>query len=384
MLSAFIWIYLLLFRGGFWRCSERLGSPAALANWPAVTAIVPARDEAEVIGEALSSLLQQDYAGDFSIILVDDHSSDGTADVARETAARSARGARFSVLQAPPLPDGWTGKLWALEQGLRQLDDQSRYVWFSDADIAQPADALTRLVAKAENERRDLVSLMVALRCKGLWERLLIPPFIYFFQKLYPFAWVNDPARRTAAAAGGCILLRREALMRIGGLAALSRALIDDCSLAAKIKADRQANSGGIWLGLAENARSIRPYAGLGSIWTMVARTAYTQLGNHPLMLLGTLLGMILTYLAAPLALLSYPWHLETETALLGAFVWAAMTFSLLPVLRLYGQSPWLAALLPLAAALYSAMTIDSARRHWQGTGGSWKGRIQAGSQNSD
>lgn len=384
LLSASIWVYLLLCRGGFWRCAERLGNPPAPANWPAVTAIVPARDEAEVIEEALSSLLEQDYAGDFSVILVDDHSRDGTADLARKTAAQSPQGGRLSILQAPALPEGWTGKLWALEQGLRRVDGRSRYIWFSDADITQPPDALTRLVAKAENDRRDLVSLMVALRCEGFWERLLIPPFIYFFQKLYPFAWVNDPDRRTAAAAGGCILIRQEALIRIGGLAALSDALIDDCSLAAKVKEERQANSGGIWLGLAERARSIRPYAGLGSIWTMVARTAYTQLANSPAVLLGTLIGMFLTYLAPPLALLSYPWHLNTEAAVLGGLVWTAMTASLLPVLRLYGQSPWLAALLPLAAALYSAMTIDSARRHWQGSGGNWKGRIQARSQNSD
>ena len=238
-------------------------------------------------------------------------------------------------------------------------------------------------MAKAENERRDLVSLMVALRCEGFWERLLIPPFIYFFQKLYPFAWVKEPSRRTAAAAGGCILIRHEALTRIGGLAALSDALIDDCSLAAKVKQDRQANSGGIWLGLAEQARSIRPYAGLGSIWTMVARTAYTQLANSPSLLLGTLIGMFLTYLMPPLVLLSYPWHLQTEVAVVGGLVWIAMTTSLLPVLRLYGQPFWLAALLPLAAALYSAMTIDSARRHWQGTGGNWKGRVQARNRNS-
>ncbi len=383
MLSLLIWLYLLWFRGGFWRCAERLTSARqGNTGWPAVTAIVPARNEATVIASALTSLLNQDYPGTFSVILVDDQSEDGTEAVARKAAAESQRPERFSLLRAPSLPAGWTGKLWALEQGVRQVDENSRYLWFSDADIAQPPDALRRLVAKAETEQRDLVSLMVALRCEGFWERLLIPPFIYFFQKLYPFAWVNDPRRSMAAAAGGCVLLRRDALTRIGGLASLSDALIDDCTLAAEVKGSCSAESGGIWLGLAEDARSIRPYAGLGAIWTMVARTAYTQLKHQPLLLLGTLLGMFLTYLLPPLGLLSYPWHLDIAAAVVSGLAWAAMSLSLLPVLRLYGQTLWFAPLLPLASALYSAMTLDSAWRHWRGRGGGWKGRIQAKHQN--
>lgn len=383
LLSLLIWLYLLFFRGGFWRCAERLtASRQTVTSWPAVTAVVPARNEAAVIASALASLLDQDYPGDFSVILVDDQSEDGTEAVARQAAAESRRRERFSLLRAPTLPAGWTGKLWALEQGVRQVDQDSRYLWFSDADIAQPPDALRRLVAKAESERRDLVSLMVGLRCDGFWERLLIPPFIYFFQKLYPFAWVNDPHRPTAAAAGGCVLLRRDALARIGGLASLSDALIDDCTLAAEIKASCSAESGGIWLGLAEGARSIRPYGGLGAIWAMVARTAYTQLQHQPLLLLGTLLGMFLTYLLPPLGLLGYPWHQQAGVALASGLAWAAMSLSLLPVLRLYGQNLWFAPLLPLAAALYSAMTLDSAWRHWRGRGGGWKGRIQAKHQN--
>ncbi|NIA69834.1 glycosyltransferase [Pelagibius litoralis] len=379
LLSLLIWGYLLFFRGGFWRCAERLDPSApAPSEWPAVTAIVPARDEADVIATAIASLLDQDYPGPFSVILVDDHSQDGTARIASETAAANPRPDRFKLLQATPLPAGWTGKLWALDQGLQGAAPETRYVWFSDADIAQPPAALRQLVAKAEAEQRDLVSLMVALRCEGFWERLLIPPFIYFFQKLYPFSWVNDPGRQTAAAAGGCILLRRDALTRIGGLSALSDALIDDCSLAAKVKQSRTANSRGLWLGLAEAARSIRPYAGLSTVWDMVARSAYTQLNHQPLLLLGTLLGMFITYLAPPLAVLSYPWHLQPTAALLGGGAWIAMSFSLLPVLRLYGQRLWLAPLLPLSAALYSAMTFDSAWRHWRSRGGTWKGRVQA------
>ena len=382
LLTVAIWIYLLFLRGGFWRCAERLDRKIPPpAQWPDVSAVIPARDEAAVIGSALSSLLNQDYPGNLSVILVDDHSRDGTEAVARKAAAESLRPERFSLLRSPSLPPGWTGKLWALEQGVRHVGPESRYLWFSDADIAQPPDALRLLVAKAENERRDLVSLMVALRCEGFWEGLLIPPFIYFFQKLYPFAWVNNARSRSAAAAGGCILLRSDALERSGGLSALSDALIDDCSLAASIKRSRQGDSGGIWLGLAEDARSLRPYVGLGAIWDMVARTAYTQLHHQPLLLLGTLLGMFLTYLAPPLLLLGYPWHLNGMAALAGAGAWAAMSGSLFPVLRLYGKGPWLAPLLPLAGVLYSAMTLDSAWRHWRGRGGSWKGRVQAKGQ---
>jgi len=379
-LSLAIWIYLWFFRGDFWRCRERLeGSAPEPERWPTVTAIIPARNEAAVIATALTSILEQDYPGELSVVLVDDHSEDGTVEAARQAAADSSRPERFNLVRAAALPEGWTGKLWALDQGLRQSDPDSRYVWFSDADIAQPPQALRRLVAKSISEGRDLVSLMVALRCEGLWERLLIPPFIYFFQKLYPFAWVNDPKKATAAAAGGCILLRREALVRIGGLTALRDALIDDCSLAAKVKQVRGTRSRGLWLGLAETARSIRPYSGLRAIWDMVARSAYTQLRHSPLLLLGTLVGMFVTYLAPPLLVLGLPWHGQTPAALIAVLAWTAMTLTVLPVLRLYGQGLWLAPLLPLAALLYSVMTFDSALRHWRGRGGTWKGRVQAG-----
>jgi len=380
--SLAIWAYLLTLRGGFWRSAERLDAASAPAlgrpapAWPAVTAVVPARNEAEVIGESLAALLAQDYPGRFGVVLVDDHSEDGTASVARAAAAGAEAG-RFQLLQAAPLPAGWTGKLWALHQGTQAADAQSAFFWFSDADIRQPPDALRRLVAKAEAERRDLVSLMVALTCESFWERLLIPPFIYFFQKLYPFAWANDPRARTAAAAGGCVLLRRAALERIGGLGAIRHALIDDCTLAAAVKRSAPADSHGVWVGLATEARSIRPYSGLGAIWEMVARSAYNQLRHQPLLLAGTLVGMVLTYLAPPLLLLAWPWHREDVPAVLGALAWLLMALSLLPTLRLYRQPFWLAPLLPLAAALYSAMTVDSAWRHWRGRGGRWKGRVQ-------
>ena len=378
LLSLLIWVYLLTLHGGFWRSAERLDQPAAARHsWPSVTAVVPARNEADVIGDSLGSLLAQDYPGRLSVILVDDHSEDGTAAVAEAAAATSGQAGRFRLLCAAPLPQGWTGKLWALHQGSEAAAPDSDYLWFSDADIRQPPDALRRLVAKAETEKRDLVSLMVALSCSGFWERLLIPPFIYFFQKLYPFAWVKDPKKATAAAAGGCVLIRRTALARIGGVAAIRHALIDDCTLAGAVKQSRPAESGGIWLGLATEARSIRPYSGLSVIWDMVARSAYNQLRHSPLLLAGTLVGMVLTYLVPPLLLLAWPWHHDGAAALLGALTWLLMAFSLLPTLRLYRQPAWLAPLLPLAAALYSAMTFDSALRHWRGRGGQWKGRVQ-------
>lgn len=378
LLSLLIWIYLLAFRGDFWRSAERLDTATARhGSWPAVTIVVPARNEAEVISESLGALLEQDYAGPLSVILVDDHSEDGTAAAARAAAAASPQPERFRLLPAAALPAGWTGKLWALHQGVQQASPETAFFWFSDADIRHPPDALRRLVAKAEAENRDLVSLMVALTCESWWERLLIPPFIYFFQKLYPFAWANDPARATAAAAGGCMLLRREALERIGGLTAIRQALIDDCTLAGVVKATRPAAGGGIWIGLAAEARSIRPYGGLGAVWDMVARTAYNQLQHSPLLLAGTLAGMLLTYLAPPLLLLVWPWHGQDLPAVLGGLTWLLMALSLLPTLALYRRPPWLAPLLPLAAALYSAMTLDSAWRHWRGRGGQWKGRVQ-------
>ena len=378
LVSLLIWIYLSAFRGGFWRCEERLQSrPVARDRWPAVCAIVPARNEAEVIAASLRSLLEQDYPGHLRVVLIDDHSDDGTEQTARDAAARSRHPERFTVLKAAALPSGWTGKLWALHHGVQHSDDRIDFVWFSDADIEQPPQALRQMVEKAQDENRDLVSQMVVLRCENVWERLLIPPFVYFFQKLYPFSWVKDPQKTTAAAAGGCILLRRAVLQQIGGLAAIRDALIDDCALARVVKAAREAGSNGIWLGLATGARSIRPYAGLTDIWAMVARTAFTQLNHSALLLCATLFGMFMTYLAPPLLLITYPWHQQPAAALLAGCAWALMSLSLIPTLKLYGQPFWFAPLLPLAAVLYSAMTFDSAWRHWRGMGGHWKGRVQ-------
>ena len=385
MFPVATWLYLLAGRGGFWRARGRLdgGPTATRSDWPAVAAVVPARDEAEVIGASLASVLTQDYPGPFAVVLVDDHSTDGTAAAAGRAARSVGRAERLGVVRAHPLPVGWSGKLWALSEGVAAADalaPGARYLWFSDADIVHDPANLRRLVAEAEDGDRDLVSLMVLLSARGFWERLLVPAFVFFFQKLYPFAWVADPGRRTAAAAGGCILLRRVALANAGGLAPIRGALIDDCALARRIKdVGRPGGGGRLRLCLTRSARSVRPYRGLGGVWHMVARTAYAQLRHSPALLAGAVAGMALTYLLPPLLALTYPWHGEAAAAVLGLGAWALMAAAFRPTLRFYRQRPAaLAPLLPLAALLYCAMTLDSARRHLRGRGGAWKGRVQA------
>jgi hopene-associated glycosyltransferase HpnB len=381
-LSLAIWLYLLTLRGGFWRAAQRFSArQPAPSPWPAVAAVIPARDEAEVIARALGSVLDQDYPGPFHVVLADDHSADGTAALARQRAVELGCQSRLTVLPSGELPAGWSGKLWALQQGLeqaRRVLPEARYVWFTDADVRHAPDNLRRLVGQAAAEKLDLVSLMVTLSCRGFWERLLIPPFVFFFQKLYPFAWSNDSKAQTAAAAGGCMLIDAEALSAAGGLEPIKARLIDDCALAGLLKPRARQRGRGTWVGLTESAQSIRPYEGLGGIWRMVARTAYTQLRHSPLLLLGTLLGMVLTYLVPPLALLGFPLHRDPLLAGFGLAAWVLMAAAAWPTFRLYHQPFWRCLLLPLAALLYSAMTLDSALRHWRGRGGVWKGRAEA------
>jgi hopene-associated glycosyltransferase HpnB len=332
---------------------------------PSVVAVIPARNEAAVVGAAVASLLAQDYPGAFRIVLVDDHSGDGTAEVAR--AAAAGKEDRLQIVSARPLPQGWTGKLWALSEGVRQIATPPELYLFTDADIAHHATNLAELVIRLQGEGRDLVSLMVKLRCESFAERFLIPAFVFFFALLYPFAWSNDPRRRTAAAAGGCILIRRSAYERIGGYESLKGELIDDCALARAVK-----RGGSIWLGLTQRTVSLRPYPRIADIWNMVARTAYTQLGYSPVLLAGTVLGMGIAYLLPPLLLLA-----GGGAAWIGAVSWAAMALTYAPMLRFYGVSLFWAPLLPAAASVYLAATIDSAWRHWRGRGGEWKGRVQ-------
>lgn len=372
------WIYLVHFHGFFWRADQRLPAETeAPERWPDIAAVIPARDEAPVIGGSVESLLHQDYPGDLRVVVVDDASSDGTADAARAAAARAGAEARLAIVAAPPLPPGWSGKLWAVHNGIAAAPADRRYVLLTDADIVHAPDALRRLVTKAEGGPAgggpNLVSLMVRLHCESFAERLLIPAFVFFFQKLYPFPWVNDRAISTAGAAGGCMLVRRAALDRAGGIAAVKDALIDDCALAAALK-----KSGPIWLGLAEATASVRRYPRIGDVRRMVARTAYTQLRHSPLLVLGTVLAMTLLYLVPPLATVLCPFSGAWPAAAMGAAAFALMLYAYRPTWTLYrGDDPALL-LLPLAALLYAAMTVDSMRRHLLGKGGAWKGRTYA------
>ena len=373
MAALGVWIYLLLARGGFWLARERddRGQPPAPAAWPAVTAVVPARDEADVIARSIGSLLAQDYPGELRVILVDDQSTDGTAEAAL-AAGRSLRAeSRLEVIRGAPLPSGWTGKLWAVSQGVeRAITIQApTYVWLTDADIGHAPDGLRQLVARAERGGLTLTALMVRLHCATWPERLLIPAFVFFFQLLFPFAQVNDPRRKLAAGAGGCMLVRREALERAGGIASVRTEIIDDCALARKLKAQ-----GPIWLGLATRAESLRPYVSVGEIGRMISRSAYAQLGYSPLMLTGTLLGMALTYLAPPLLAV----FARGPAQAMGALAWLLMAISFQPMLALYRRSRLWGFALPAIGALYGLFTVQSALDVWRGKGGMWKGRAQA------
>jgi hopene-associated glycosyltransferase HpnB len=374
-----IWLYLIAARGGFWRAAERDGEAPPLAgSWPTVTAIIPARDEAECVGETISSLLRQDYAGTFHVIVVDDQSRDATAQVARDAAAALNAGARLTVLSGRALPGGWTGKLWAQQQGVEQAGSAAPpdYLLFTDADIVYAPDALSNLVARANAGGFVLTSLMAKLRCQSFAERMFVPAFIFFFQMLYPFAWANNPRRTTAAAAGGCMLVRRDVLREAGGLAAIRDALIDDCALAKLLKA-----RGPISIALTERVHSIRAYPQIADIRRMVSRTAYAQLRYSPLLLAGTVLGLALTYLA-PVALAIFA---DGVPGFIGIFVWLLMAFAFRRTLRFYGLSWLWAPALPVIAAVYMAFTADSAYQHARGRGGMWKGRAQADlSENAD
>jgi hopene-associated glycosyltransferase HpnB len=365
-----IWAYLIAFRGGFWLAGERddRNQPFDPPAWPAVTAVVPARDEADVIARSIGSLLAQDYPGPFRVVLVDDNSSDGTAGVAEGLPHADA----LTVVNGAPLPAGWTGKLWAMSQGVEAATNAGaapKYLLLTDADIAHAPDNLRRLVARAEAGNLTLTSLMARLSCANTAERLLIPAFVYFFAMVYPFAKVNDPRSRVAGAAGGCMLARTDALTAAGGIAAIRTALIDDCTLGAAMK-----QQGPIWLGLTDRAESIRPYASIGEIGRMISRSAYAQLNYSPLILAGAVGGMVVTYLAAPLVAVfaPSPWRWA------GVAAWLLMALSFQPTLRFYRRSPLWGLALPAIGALYTGLTLQSAIEVWRGRGGAWKGRAQA------
>ena len=416
-----VWLYLLVGRGGFWLARDRddaepflptprvgrwparaggvMGtstaahdpsvrfadtSPASLgrnapATWPAIVAVVPARNEADVIGRSIGSLLAQKYRGSLRIVVVDDGSSDGTGDVLRDLPEPSV-GRRLDVLCGAALPPGWTGKLWAIEQGIRLAEatptdggETARYYLLTDADIGHAPDNLASLVARAEADDRVLVSLMAELTCATPAERFLIPAFVYFFQMLYPFAWVRRRSRgragSTAAAAGGCMLVRRDALQRAGGIAAVRAEIIDDCAVARRMR-----QQGAIWLGLTRRATSLRPYGGFRQIGAMIARSAYAQLRYSPLLLVGTVAAMIVIFIApAVLAVAA-----EGPARWMGAAGWLLMALSFQPMLLFYRRSPLWGVALPIIAAAYTLFTVQSALAVWRGRGGLWKGRAQA------
>ena len=353
-----IWLYLLLFHHGFWRLRERDTLPVSdPVRWPSVVAVVPARNEADVIQRSLGSLIAQDYPGDFHIVLVDDQSDDGTGDL-----ARGMNSQRLTVLIGAQRPVGWTGKLWAMQQGSEYAAAMApEFIWFTDADIAHSPDNLRRLVARAEEGGKTLVSLMARLSCKTAAEHFLIPAFVFFFDMLFPFGAVNDPRSRVAAAAGGCMLARRQALESAGGIAAIRHNIIDDCALGRAMK-----RQGPIWLGLTDRAVSLRPYEHLSDIRHMVTRSAYAQLGYSPLVLVGTLFGLAMVYIA-PVMTALFAWGISQ---LAGWAAWIIMAVMFQPILRFYRQSPLWGLALPVIGAFYAAYTLESALQYRAGKGG--------------
>jgi hopene-associated glycosyltransferase HpnB len=368
------WVWLALLRGGYWRTDVRLQAGAAPASWPSVAVVIPARDEAAVLPTSLPTVLAQLYPGSLRVILVDDGSTDGTGELARTLAgARGQPDASsptrpLSVIQPGRPPAGWTGKLWALAAGVAEAGPVELLL-FTDADIAHRPDSLVSLVRAAEG--RDLVSQMARLRTGTTWERLIVPAFVYFFALLYPFRWSNRPGHRVAAAAGGCVLVRRVALERAGGLAEIRSAVIDDVALARLVK----RSGGRTYIGLAERVDSVRAYAGLGALWAMVSRSAYAQLRYSMLLLAGTVCGLAGLFLVPPLATVAAAVDRNGLLAVLGVAGWLLLATLYVPTLRYYRQRPWYALGLPFVAVLYLAMTVDSARAHYQGRGGAWKGR---------
>lgn len=360
--ALLVWLYLALLHGRFWQAGPVMPKavPSAL---PPVAIVVPARDEAEGIAASIGSLLAQDYAGPFRVVLVDDNSTDDTAAIARDLPGAH----RLTVIDGAARPPGWAGKLWAVHQGVAHTGEE--LVLLTDADIVHDPAHLSSLVAHLTETGVDMTSEMVELRCESLAERALIPAFVYFFAMLYPFAWVNDPKRRTAAAAGGTVLVRRGALERIGGIAVMSGALIDDVTLAGHI-----AKGGRIWLGHSALAQSVRPYPGPADIWRMIARSAYVQLKLSPLMLIGSTLGMALLFVVPPVSAFMGSW--------VGAVAWAVMAATFLPTLHRFRLSPLWAPFLPLIALFYMAATIGSALDHHRGRGVVWKNRAYTESRN--
>ncbi|WDO10014.1 glycosyltransferase [Streptomyces murinus] len=381
--SAFLWItvvslaawcWLLLCQGFFWRTDVRLPRRREPEAWPSVCVVVPARDEAAVLPASLPSLLAQDYPGRAEVFLVDDGSTDGTGELARALSERHG-GLPLTVGSPGEPPAGWTGKLWAVRHGIALARAREpEYLLLTDADIAHAPDSLRELVAAAHGGGFDVVSQMARLRVESRWERLVVPAFVYFFAQLYPFRWIGRPGSRTAAAAGGCVLLRAGMAEKARIPDAIRHAVIDDVALARAVK----GAGGRVWLGLADRVDSVRPYPRLHDLWRMVSRSAYAQLRHNPPLLLGTVAGLALVYLVPPVAVIAGAAAGSAPVAVVGALAWAVMAGTYLPMLRYYRQPLWLAPLLPYTAFLYLLMTVDSAVQHYRGRGAAWKGRTYA------
>ncbi|MFJ8615755.1 glycosyltransferase [Streptomyces clavifer] len=375
--SLVVWVWLLLGQGFFWRTDQRLPRRAEPVRWPSVAVVVPARDEADVLPVSLPSLLAQDYPGDAEVYLVDDCSTDGTGDRARALSVRFGGLPLTVVTPGEPEP-GWTGKLWAVRHGIALARRRKpEFLLLTDADIAHEPDSLRELVAAAGDAGAggfDMVSQMARLRVTSPWERLVVPAFVYFFGQLYPFRRVNRAGSRTAAAAGGCVLLRTGAAERARIPESIRQAVIDDVSLARAV----QRSGGRIWLGLAERVDSVRPCPRLADLWQMISRSAYAQLRYNPLLLAGTVVGLGLVYGAPPATLAAGLLSGDAAAAWAGGAAWAVMAGTYMPMLGYYRQSLWLAPLLPFTAVLYLLMTVDSAVRHHRGRGAAWKGRTYA------
>lgn len=370
IISLLIWGYLLLARGQFWRV-QAVHPPKANHRPARIAVIIPARNEADVVGQAVTSLLQASGFNTLHIFLVDDGSSDGTAQAAQDAAIAAGRPEMLTVIAGQPLPLGWSGKLWAMQQGVdRAREFHPEFFLFTDADVVHATESLAVLVSIAEEGGYDLASFMVKLHCESLAEKFLIPAFVFFFFKLYPPKWVADPRHTTAGAAGGCILIRPTALQKAGGIEAIRLEVIDDCALAARVK----CSGGGLWLGASSATQSIRPYGGFAEIGSMISRTAFNQLRHSALLLALAVVGMAVTYLLPPaLVFFSY----SKVPVALGAIAWLLMVLSFLPVLRIYRMLPFWGLALPLIAMFYMGATIHSAYKYWTGRGGEWKGRVQ-------
>ncbi|MFJ2949513.1 glycosyltransferase [Streptomyces sp. NPDC087226] len=372
--SLAAWGWLLLCQGFFWRTDVRLPPSRDPREWPSVGVVVPARDEAAVLPESLPSLLAQEYPGRAEVFLVDDGSTDGTGELARALARRHG-GLPLTVGSPGEPPAGWTGKLWAVRHGIGLARARGpEYLLLTDADIAHAPDSLRRLVAAARTGGFDVVSQMARLRVESVWERLVVPAFVYFFAQLYPFRRIGRAGTRTAAAAGGCVLLRAQAAERARIPDAIRQAVIDDVALARAVK----ESGGRVWLGLADGVDSVRPYPRLADLWRMVSRSAYAQLRHSPLLLAGTVAGLALVYLVPPVAVAAGAVAGSGTAVLLGAAAWVVMSGTYVPMLRYYRQPMWLAPLLPFTAFLYLLMTVDSAVLHHRGRGAAWKGRTYA------